>query len=213
MKRIVVLTIVLTMLCVGAQSALAYEKGLQFYFGGLDNMNVSPVMDGAIGFKKAMGDDYLLARFGFGLETDTDKSIVDNMSDAKDTDICLSLGVGIQKYLAPEEYQVRPYVSVLGEIEYLSSKEEPSVVDDPTTNTVLEEKSTSMGFGASGAIGAEYFFKPTVSLSAEYSYGLMYTSSKYSQDIQGVTTNDIESSGLDFGPFYAWGMVLTYYWD
>lgn len=46
--------------------------------------------------------------------------------------------------------------------------------DDAAGETIVDE--SSFGFGAAGFIGVEYFFKPKMSLGAEYSHGLSYTS-------------------------------------
>ena len=43
--------------------------------------------------------------------------------------------------------------------------------------TEMEE--SSFAFGAMGFIGVEYFFKPKMSLGAEYSHGIMY----YTDDV------------------------------
>ena len=54
--------------------------------------------------------------------------------------------------------------------------------------TEMEE--SSFGFGAMGFIGVEYFFKPKMSLGAEYQHGLFYNTddANTSLDISGGTT-------------------------
>ena len=56
-------------------------------------------------------------------------------------------------------------------------------------------ETSTMGFGANGFVGVEYFFAPKMGLSAEYSHGLMYSSEddgsddRSEFDISGGTTS------------------------
>ncbi len=71
-----------------------------------------------------------------------------------------------------------------------------SVGSSTTTMADSDDVETStMGFGANGFVGVEYFFAPKMGLSAEYSHGLMYSSEDDGSDdhsefdISGGTTS------------------------
>lgn len=219
MRKLAVLLAILA-LSLGSQSVAwaGYDKGVEFSFDGLSSLSTSEIQNGAIGVKKAMGpDQYLLARLGVGYGQDKVDATATGFSDEKFTDLGLSLGVGVQHYIAPESNQVRPFIGGMGMFSWATEKEEPSVASPPGPGTTTEIKDTFIGFGVHGSMGAEYYFKPSLSLTAYYAIGFDWESVKEeTTSINGAgasVTSEQKGSGWDLGPFMGAGMSLTFYWD
>jgi hypothetical protein len=60
-----------------------------------------------------------------------------------------------------------------------------SVMMDGTSRVTESETGGGFGFGIDGFVGVEYFFAPKMSVSAEYNWGIMISSSK-----EGTTTTE-----------------------
>jgi hypothetical protein len=214
MRRILALALAVGILGLAdiAQAA-DHNMGLEFGFSGLSNLGVSPVQAGSIGVKKLMSpDNYVLARFGFGISSDTNEASDDDFTDAKDGTTTVGVGLGLQHYM-PVCDGLAPYVGGLFQVGYTSATEEPSTADPAPAGTMTKETTTTMMFGVVAMAGVEWFFKPCLSLSGEYTFGFSYNSTKREWEYQGNPSIEDKSHGLDIGPFSAAGVRLTAYWD
>ncbi|GEM_PF-2637650 len=221
MKRLVALALGLAVMGmadgVGAQT---HDMGMEFGFNGLSSLGVSPVRSGQIGIKKAIGpDNYLIARFGFGMSRDTNEGQPigsTNYTDEKDGTTQFGLGVGVQHNM-PACNGLVPYVGGLLQLTRSSTFNEPSTVDPPPSGTLTKSTTTAMSFGVVAMAGGEYFIRPCLSLSGEYTFGFSYNSTTYEWEYvgasKGVMADEDKTTGFDFGPFYTAGFRLTVYWD
>lgn len=220
MRKFAVLLTILALCSLGAQSVAwgYYDKGVEFSFGGLSTLSTGSIESGAIGVKKAMGpDQYMIGRVGFNYGQDKTDALA-NMSEPKMTDLGFSVTGILQHYIAPESHQVRPFIGGSAGVSYSMSKDEPSVTTsgNPAAGTTIEDKTTDIGFGAAAHMGAEYFFKPSMSLMAQYSLGFGFDSTKHTVDTAngsgGTTSGELKSTSWGLGPIMGAGMELTFYW-
>jgi len=214
MRKILALALAVGILGLADMAQAAdHNQGVEFGFNGLSALGVSPVQAGQIGVKKLMSpDNYILARFGFGISSDTDEASDDDFTDAKESTTAFGVGLGLQHNMPVCDGLV-PYVGGLFQLGYSSTGEEPSTADPAPAGTMTKETTKTMMFGVVAMTGFEWFFKPCLSLSGEYTFGFHYNSTTREWEYQGNPSIEDKSHGLDIGPFQAAGFRLTAYWD
>lgn len=164
---------------VGANSTLKY-------FGNLMNgNNNAPTFDWAntanvISFKmmKDANTAYRAnVRIGIGSTKNTDASDTTAGSPASEkvSGTHINLGAGMQMYRG--KGRLRGYYGAEANIGLSSSKTTNAYNGNANEGAVLTDKAGStFMFGVRGFIGAEYFFAPKMSVSGEFGWGLMISS-------------------------------------
>ncbi len=213
MKKAVLAILFCTFLVGPAAVFGANDMGMTFTFNGLDNLGVTPIRGGSIGLKNAMGPDkYLLIRAGLGHNNTTQDASVSGNSDPEQSVTTLVAGVGIQKNMATTD-RVTPYLGGMVNFGWTRNKDTKSVSSNPSDGTLLEEKTSSLLFGAAAMLGFEYFIRETVSLGGDYTFGFGYSKNKTEDDFQGSGTSSVEGSGWNIGPFGTVMATMTVYFD
>lgn len=152
-------------------------------------------------------------RIGFGNQKDTDLvpstdpnatagTLVDDVT--KNSQFNLVLGVGMENRVGSTRV-----VGVYGAEAYLAfgssnTKYEygnAASADNPVTGRVTESKGGStFGFGVGAFVGVEWFCAPKVSLSGEYTWGLMLSSTGHTSTTSETWTGTaVETTTVDGG--------------
>ena len=188
MQRLIILLPVLILLTfsnVQSQTTDAPSNGskaLLFDFAGLSNLGAN-AYNGGIGGKYFLSDQTALrAMLLFGLDNRS-------LAGAKNDDVQFGLSAGLEYHL-PISTHVSPYVGGL-----LTAKTEDTKMTGAT--------STSTSVGAAGIAGVEYFFNKTISLAAEYQFGLTATNTTQSPgDTQQELQVGFQTANLALGVYF-----------
>ena len=173
------------------------EKALLFNFTGLSTISLTEYQ-GGIGGKYFLSDGMAVrAMLLFGIDNTTAKGTA-GFTDATDNKTAFGIGGGLEYHLHTGS-NVSPYLG--GAISFTSGSE-TAKGSVPVGSSAGENKSSSTTFGLGALAGVEYFFNQSISLSAEYQFGISTTSV--------TSTGNPDQSRLQLG-FQTAGLTLAVY--
>jgi opacity protein-like surface antigen len=224
MKKFLAVVLAVVMMCgvVMAQDAPAGNqagaKSMNFTFGGLGAFGLNGSgPSGGLGLSYFLSSDAAV-RLGLqvGTTSTTTPAAINGNSDAKSGTFDLALGADYLMYM--NGGRVKPYVGAGVGVALGSSSNEPSVSTNAAAGTVTKVTNTRFADGMTlsvvGIAGAEFYLYNEVSLSAEYTLGLLRMRSGADSEttVKGAASVTAKgSSSMNLLGFGAAGATLHIY--